>query len=157
MEQSLKEELINWIELLQSRCFELNTALIKVNKLDEKAELAAWDSFSCPARAVRLNLLPRTGNVINDSEAFEFTYHVHGTGITIKAAIGEVVHFEYFPQPAFGPRPVLGFGPVQQFISSLQPASALCDSHLLASLLEELFKDKKLVRIHETYFSFYLE
>jgi hypothetical protein len=157
VEQSLKEELINWIELLQSRCFELNTALIKVNKLDERAELADWNPFSRPARAVRLNLLPRTGIVINDNQALVFTYHIHGTGITIKTAIGEVVHFEYFPQPNLDPRPVLGFWPVQQFISSLRPDSILCESNFLANLLEELFRDKLLVRIHEAYFSFYLE
>jgi hypothetical protein len=157
VEQSSKEELINWIESLQSRCFELNTALIKANKLDERAELADWNYFSRPARAVRLNILPRTGIVLYDNEVISFTYHIHGTGITIKTDIGEVIHFEYFPQPTLKPSPLLGFGSVQQFISSLQPDNALCESHVLANLLEELFMDKILIRIHEGYFSFYLE
>jgi hypothetical protein len=158
MEQALAEDLLNWAELLQSRCFELNEALIKANKLDNKTELADCNSFSWPARAVRLKLIPRIGSINDNNKEYSFTYHIHGTGITIRTAVGENIHFEYFPQPASDPRPLLGLSSMQQFIYSVSPTNPLCDAHIIARGLEKLFQTGLLIRVHEKFFlNFYLK
>lgn len=155
MDDALTYDLLTWIKKLHHTCLELNEALIRSFQLEQEPLLQEYNRFEWPPQAVKHRLIPRHGSIAPFRTQRPITYHVHGSGITLFADAAKVF-FEYYPKTGPNRQPVLGPDKLHDFIRSLNPLDACCDDARIKDGLRALFQRGTLVRLHESYFAFYL-